>query len=117
MAGQHPAALLRLPHNGGTGNYHGSGHGARGPVSLARATLFIVGPALEPDAVDSISVHCNHGWMDDGGTGAAALVDLRSDAHGKRCFCERIGGERSLQPLGVYGTVHGAWNPLFVSHR
>ncbi len=66
------------------------------------------------DAQLSVSLHRQHGGLDDGGAGAAALAGLWIDAHGGRGFDARFGGQRLVHAARFYGDVHGAFDALSV---
>ncbi len=115
VAGKRRSSLLQLPHHGWAGDDLYCHHGGGGISAVAWQVV------LRPlDAVDSAAglafpLHCKHRRMDDGGTGAAAVAGLRTDAHRGRIFEVGVGRQRHVHPARLHGHVHGTGNFISVS--
>ncbi len=115
MAAEYRAALLQLPHHGRPGDdFHR--HYAGGGVSvMAGEIIFRALDAVDFIACLALSLHRQHGGLDDGGTGAAALAGLRPDAHGGRIFKDGLSRQRNVYAAGLPRNVHGARYSVSVS--
>src|SRR5208283_1729574 len=60
----------------------------------------------------AISIYRQHGWLDYGGSGPAALADLWLDAHARRCVAARLGGQRAVHPDRIHGHVRSVGDPV-----
>src|SRR6266446_1353901 len=108
MARQHPTPLLQLSHNGWVRDDLHSNHGRCGANALEEEALQCALDAMDCDAELSVSVHSQHGWMDNGGGRSATMAGLRLDANVRRLFSKRIGRQRTIHVAWVYGHVHRA---------
>jgi cytochrome d ubiquinol oxidase subunit I len=63
----------------------------RGAEAMARDALRLASDAVAADAGGAAAVHRQHGWMDDGRAGKAAVGDLRADAHRRGRIAARGG--------------------------
>ncbi len=70
--------------------------------------------ALDVDGLRAASLHCQYRGMDDRGTRAAAVADLRIDAHRQRNFSAGGGGECVVYANRIHGNVYGAGDPMAV---
>src|SRR6267378_8158737 len=62
---------------------------------------------VDADGLRAVPLHCQYSWMDDRGTRASALADLRIDAHCQRRLSARGGGQCLVHADRLYGDVHG----------
>ena len=84
VAGQHRAALLRVPHDGGARDAVHRRDGDRLSSAVARSPPAHATHALDPDAGVSVSLHRHHGRLDDRGAGPTAVDRPRPDANRRR---------------------------------
>src|SRR6267378_8365132 len=69
---------------------------------------------VDADGLRAVPLHCQYSWMDDRGTRASALADLRIDAHCQRRLSARGGGQCLVHADRLYGDVHGVGDSLAV---
>ena len=115
VAGEHRAALLLLPHHGWAGNDLHRHHGGGGVATVAGQIVFRAVDALDPATGLALSLYRQHRWMDDGGTGTAALAGLWIDAHGGWIFEDGVGGQRDVHAARLPRDVHRAGDFVPVS--
>ena len=115
VAGQYCAALLQLPHHGGTGDDVHRDHGGGGVPAVARKAVRRALDAVDPAACAAVPLHREHRGMDDGGDRTPALAGVRADAHRGRLLEDGLRGQRHVHAAGVHGHVHGAGDPVPVS--
>src|SRR5262245_23599280 len=92
LAGQYSTALLLLSRHGGTGDNHARGVGRVCDVVVAGQDLRVSAPVVGADDAAAVSVYREHGWMDCGRGGPAAVVDLRVAANSGRFVGAHLGG-------------------------
>src|SRR5258708_12930521 len=93
MAGSDYFAVLELSREGGAWDHLHRGDGSGCPSALAWKIVRLSMDALDVDGLRAASLHCQYRGMDDRGTRAAAVADLRIDAHRQRNCCAGGGGE------------------------
>ena len=108
LAGQHPAALFQLSHHGGAGDHFHRRDGAGRARAVARPAVRAAEAAVAADAVAAVSLHRQHGRLDDGGGRAPAVADLRPDAHAGGRFAARLRRQRAVHADRLHGHVRGA---------
>src|SRR5579859_5891990 len=114
MARPDCAALLQLPRDGGAGNDIHCGDGAGGDSTLARGSLSVEVDVVVTDDGNSVAVHREYSGMDDGGTGTAAMADLRNDANDAWGVAASGCRKRVVHVDRIYGDVYGAGDSVFV---
>ena len=70
---------------------------------VARRALPRALDAVDPAAVPAVSLHRQHGRLDDGGNGPPALAGLRPDAHQRRLLA------RTSTPATACSRCWGSW--------
>src|SRR5439155_26907526 len=83
-------------------------------AALARKTVWRALDVVGVDAWRAASLYCEHGGMDDCRTRAAALADLRIDAHRQRYFSARGCRQCLVHSDRVHGHVHNSGDPVAV---
>ena len=90
-------------------------HAARGMETVERDALRFARDALDPDAVAAVSLHRQHGRLDDRGIRPPTVADLWRHAHASRHFAPGLVRQRLVYPDRLYGHVYRTQRFVFVS--
>src|SRR5467141_3104952 len=112
MAGPDSFAVLQLSRDGGAWNDFHRCDGSGFAAAMARKIVWLTRDVVDTDGLRTASLYCKYGGMDDRRTGAAAVADLRIDAHRQRNFSARGGGECVVYADRINGNVYGAGDPM-----
>src|SRR5882724_1384753 len=112
MARLHPLALLQLSRDGRARDDFHWGDGAGSAAAVAREIVRVALDVVGLDAVRAAAIHREHRGMDDRGTRATTVADLRIDEDGRWSFAASRRRKCVVHADRIHGHVFGAGNPL-----
>jgi cytochrome d ubiquinol oxidase subunit I len=83
-------------------------------VVVAGPAIRFEASAVDPDALSTVPLHCEHGRLDDRRAGPSTLVDLWNHADRGGSLARRLRRQRAVHADRVYGRLYGAGNPVLI---